>query len=148
MFVVNGLKGNLVSTQQFYGENHNVPFSKNEWNIYNYSRKGIMKGTRTSSICYGISTLIVRGCHKATLDDIDIWHQLHSHINFRDLSISKKELLQRLPNMHRVKIMVYEACQKGKQTKIQYKKTVDILALRPFELLHMNLKGQLNKDYW
>jgi hypothetical protein len=31
------------------------------------------------------------------------------------------------------------ACEEGKQTKFNIKKTIDILTSRPFELLHMDL---------
>jgi hypothetical protein len=45
-----------------------------------------MKGTKISNNYYGISTLTLLGCQKATLDDFDLWHQRLDHINFRDLS--------------------------------------------------------------
>jgi hypothetical protein len=35
--------------------------------------------------------------------------------------------------------MVCGACEEGKQTKFNIKKTIDILTSRPFELLHMDL---------
>jgi len=37
--------------------------------------------------------------------------------------------------------MMCEACQKGKQTKAQHKKTIDILTSKPLELLHVDLIG-------
>lgn len=93
---------------------HNILFvndSKDEWNIYNCAAKWIMKGIRTSNNSYGISAFTTLGCHKATLDDLDLWYQRLGQINFRDLSkISKKKVVQGLPNMQTVKTMVWGAC--------------------------------------
>jgi hypothetical protein len=103
-----------------------------------------MKGTKISNNYYRISTLTLLGCQKATLDDLDLWHQRFGHINFRDLSKnSKKKVVQGLPNMQIIKTIVCGACHKGKQTKAQHKKIANILTSRPLELLHMDLMVQL-----
>jgi hypothetical protein len=96
-----------------------------------------MKGTKISNNYYRISTLTLLGCQKATLDDLDLWHQCLGHINFRDLSKkSKKKVVQGPPNMQIIKTMVCGACQKRKQTKAQHKKIADILTSRPLEFAH------------
>jgi hypothetical protein len=44
-----------------------------------------MKGAKTSNNSYGISNFTALGCHKATLDNLDLWYQRLGHISFRDL---------------------------------------------------------------
>jgi len=61
---VNGLKADLRSISQFHNENHNVHFSKDECNMYNYTGKYIMKGTKILDNYYEVSTLTTFDYHK------------------------------------------------------------------------------------
>jgi hypothetical protein len=61
---VNGLKADLRSISQFHNENHNMHFSKDEYNMYNYTSKYIMKGTKILDNYYEVSTLTTFDYHK------------------------------------------------------------------------------------
>ncbi|KAG2708148.1 hypothetical protein I3760_05G178300 [Carya illinoinensis] len=66
---VNGLKANLLSISQFCDNNFSVQFSKDECSLYDKGGEWVLKGTRTSDNCYGISPKPLEKCHRVTLDE-------------------------------------------------------------------------------
>ncbi|KAM7466521.1 hypothetical protein LguiB_014083 [Lonicera macranthoides] len=143
VLLVEGLKANLLSISQFCDTNHTVLFSKENCKILNGEGQCILTGNRTMDNCYAvIHDISFQKCNLTQLDNIDLWHQRLGHINFKDLNtLTSKELVKGVPKLGRVKNVVCEPCQVGKQTKTQHKKIKDILTSHPLELLHMDLMG-------
>lgn len=137
---VNGLKANLLSISQFCDENFLCSSQKS--NIFNSAGQWIVKGLRIVDNCYGVSPIVRLSCHRALLDETELWHQRLGHINFRDLAkSSKRELVDGLPRAIKGKKIVCGACQEGKQTRTWHKKNSLIHTSRPLKLLHMDLMG-------
>jgi hypothetical protein len=99
---VEGLKENLLSISQFCDSDLVVRFSKKECNIFDSSGKWLMGGERTADNCYGLPGLTIDPqifCNKATIDDIELWHQRLGHLNFSDmLKIAGKDIVRSVQN--------------------------------------------------
>jgi len=55
--------------------------------------------------------------------------------------LNRKQFVEGLPKLKFEKDRLYEACQRGKQTKVSFKPKNCISIERPLELLHMDLFG-------
>ena len=84
----------------------------------------------------GINCLITK------CDETWLWHRHIAHIHMHHLNrIASKELVIDLPKLKFEKDKVFEACQKGKQTKSSFKQKHFVSTTRPLEMLHMHLFG-------
>jgi hypothetical protein len=142
---VEELKANLLSINQFCDNDRVVQFSKKECNIFDSSGKWLIGGERTVDNCYGLSGLTTDPqifCHKATIDDSELWHQRLGHLNFSNmLKIAGKDVVKGLPKMEKTGKGICGSCQLGKQTRATHKKTSGIQTSRNLELFHMDLMG-------
>ena len=76
------------------------------------------------------------------------------HIHFGNLiKVSKHHVVKEMPKIHKPKTGIYEACQHGKQTRVEFK-TKEHSTTRPLELVHTDLcgptrsKGLNNEEYF
>ncbi|KAM7466661.1 hypothetical protein LguiB_014223 [Lonicera macranthoides] len=143
VLLVEGLKANLLSISQFCDTEHTVLFSKENCKILNSKGQCVLTGNRTMDNCYAvIHDVSFQSCKLTQLDNTNLWHQRLGHINYQDLShITTKELVKGVPKLGRVRDVVCDSCQVGKQTKTQHKKVKDVMSSKPLELLHMDLMG-------
>ena len=138
VYLVDGLKTNLLSISQLCDNNHGVHFSANEWIIVDKKVKTVLHGKRNPNNCYVVSTDKDMSCNSAMMSDIDMWHQRLGHINHKDLErFSKLELVRGLyPNSKKVLNSVCGPFQVGKQIRALHKKIDSLTTKRPLELLH------------
>ena len=81
-------------------------------------------------------------CLITKCDETWLWHRRISHIHMQHLNkIASKELVIGLLKLKFEKDKVYEACQKGKQTKTSFKQKQFVSTTRTLETLHMDLFG-------
>ena len=81
---VEGFKANLMSITQLWNQNLNVKFIKDSCKVVNKSREVVLEGSKFSNNCYKLIHSYT--CHTASLDNIDLWHQKLSHLNFKNLT--------------------------------------------------------------
>ena len=63
------------------------------------------------------------------------------HIHFGNLiKVSKHQVVREMPEIHKPKTGICEACQHGKQTRVDFK-TREHSTTRPLELVHTDLCG-------
>ena len=116
VYLVNGLKTNLLSISQLCDNSHKVHFSTNECIIVHEKGKTVLHGKRNPDNCYVVSTDDDMSCNSAVISNIDLWHQRLGHINHNDLEkISKLELVRGLPKLQKAANSVCGPCQVGKQ---------------------------------
>ena len=65
VFLVNGLKTNLLSINQLRDSNHKVQFSLNDRVIVDKKGNNELHGMRTSNNCYVVATESNMTCHSA-----------------------------------------------------------------------------------
>lgn len=70
------------------------------------------------------------------------WHIRLSHVSMRKISkLNKLNLIKGLLNLEFASDAFYEACQKGKFSKISFKAKNAISTSKPLQLLHIDLFG-------
>ena len=97
VYLVDGLKTNLLSISQLCDNNHEVPFSANECIIVDKKEKTVLHGKRNPHNCYVVSTDNDISCNYVMISDIDLWHERLGYINHNDLEkLSKFGLVRGL----------------------------------------------------
>ena len=75
-------------------------------------------------------------------DESWLWHKKLAHVNIYQLGkLLKNDLVIGLPKLNLKNDLVYDACQKDKQTKSSFKLKNEVTTNKPFQLLHMDLVG-------
>ena len=118
MYLVDGLKTNLLSISQLCNNSHEVHFSANECIIVDKKGKTVLHGKRNPDNCYVVSTDNEMSCNSAMISNIDLCHQRLGHINLNDMEkLSKLELVRGLPKLQKAPNSVCGPCQVGKQMR-------------------------------
>ncbi|XP_050217661.1 uncharacterized protein LOC126668514 [Mercurialis annua] len=116
VWLVNGLKHNLLSVSQLCDKGYNVNFD--------------------SKACYVIqpmdNTVIFKGHRRLGHASLDLLNK-----------VSKDELVKGLPKLNFSKDKVCGPCQMGKQHKSSFKAKNVVSTTRPLQLLHMDLCGPM-----
>ncbi|XP_021767741.1 uncharacterized protein LOC110732131 [Chenopodium quinoa] len=126
VFLVEGLKHNLLSISQFCDKDNSVSFTSNKCRIIqNDTRNIILEGTRKGNT-YIVDLNEVPNssltCLSVIEDDPLLWHRRFGHASFSLLDkIRSKNLEEGLPYIKFLYDKVCEACAKGKQTRISFK---------------------------
>ena len=111
---VEGLKVNLMSISQLCDQKLNVKFTKNSCKMLNKSREVVLKGSRSFDNCYQL--IKSHTCHKVSHDNIDLWHQKLSHLNFKNLTkIVNTYVVRGIPTLSKKEPGVCGPYQFGKQ---------------------------------
>ncbi|KAI9161207.1 hypothetical protein LWI28_015428 [Acer negundo] len=101
---------------------------------------------RSSDNCYCLEARIVSN-NVSKEEQVELWHERLSHMNFRDLQILNKfNVVRGLPKLGKKANGVYGPCQQGKQTKSMHKKGKYLSTKEPLELLHMDLMGPMQTE--
>jgi len=149
VWLVDGLKHNILSISQFCDNGYDVMFGKTNYTEINKDDNSILfKGKRIENVYkINFSELVDQKviCLLSVNDKKWVWHRRLGHANFRLISkLSKLQLVKGLPNIDYHSDALCGACQKGKIVKSSFK-TKDIVSTsRPLELLHIDLLGPVN----
>ncbi|KAL8115964.1 hypothetical protein AgCh_022458 [Apium graveolens] len=149
--LVDGLKHNLLSISQLCDKGNSVTFNKEACVVTNnQNNKVVLTGVRRGNVyladfnstkAESVTCLL----SKASQDESGLWNKKLSHLNFKTMNeLVKKELVRGIPLVEFTKDGLCDACQKGKQIKISFKKKLDSAIEEPLQLLHMDLFGLVN----
>ena len=146
VYLVDGLKHNLLSISQLCDKGYNVVFERSKCIIHEKNNNQILF---TAQRCDNI--------YSVTLDDLNdqdvkcftsfenekwLWHRRLGHASMYQISkLIKKDLVRGIPKIKFDKDIVCDACQKGKQTRTSFKPKDAVSTTRPLELLHLDLFG-------
>ncbi|XP_031112003.1 uncharacterized protein LOC116015975 [Ipomoea triloba] len=137
VFLVQGLKANLISISQLCEDELRVEFSKENCKVYNQGHECVMMGKMSSDKCYTWDSHLT--CNQVTIDQTLLWHQCMGHINFHDRKKGLKRGAYRgIPNLDIDENRKYDACLENKMTRSSHKRTLGVHTSRIMELLHMD----------
>ena len=149
VWLVDGLKHNLLSISQFCDSGFIVKFDKEACTVINDSDKSILfKGLRRGNVYkVNLSELTEQKivCLLSLNDEKWVWHQRLGHANWRLISkLSKLKLVKGLPNLKYHSDALCGPCQIGKISKTSFKPKNIVSTSRPLELLHIDLFGPVS----
>jgi len=152
VWLVDGLRHNLLSISQFCDNGYDVMFDKTNFIVVNKNDNAIIfKGNRIDNV-YNIN-FSKRVDQKVVFllsvnDKKWVWHRRLGYTNWRLISkLSKLQLVRGLPDIDYHSDALCGACQNGKIVKSSFK-TKDIVSTsRPLELLHIDLFGLVNTAF-
>ncbi|CAA7051987.1 unnamed protein product [Microthlaspi erraticum] len=141
VYLVQGLKSNLISVSQLCDEGLIVWFNKLECKAIDADGKAVLRGVRSGNDCYmwdqSAKCLSVR-------DDVELWHKRLGHLNIRHLTtLVNKEIVRGVPKLKGCEKIVCGLCNQGKQVKVQHKKVSDVQSKSALDLVHMDLMGPM-----
>ena len=103
--------------------------------------KLVATASRIPNNIYILDEIKKEKCFLGREDESWLWHKRMGHIHFGNLiKVSKHQVVREMPEIHKPKNGIYEACQHGKQTRVEFK-TREHSTTRPLELVHTNLCG-------
>jgi len=144
VYLVEGLKHNLLSMSQLYDKNNLVVFSPTRCLVVNMNTGDVvLRGKRHKNVynvC--ISSLPQNNltCLSALNDDVMLWHKRLSHASLPLLNkLVPKDLVVGLPSIKYNDGKVCDVCAKGKQVRNSFKLKNYVSTTRPLELLHVDL---------
>jgi len=144
VFLVEGLKHNLLSISQFCDKGNIVSFT-NECCIVIDSKTGnkVLEGTRKGNTYLVDLDLVPRNslkCLSVIEEDPLLWHRRCGHASFTLLNkLNSKDLVVGLPTMKYSMNEVCDACAKGKHVRSSFKLKNKVSTQNPLELIHMDL---------
>jgi transposase InsO family protein len=148
VYLVNGLKYNLLSVSQLCDSGNNVRFNKKRCIVCRDDTGEVILTAYRYNNIYAVSAdQVVQGsltCLKALTDDPRLWHRRLGHVSPHTLQkLVSKGLVRGLPEMDFKGIDMCKACTRGKQTRSSFKPKKVVSSSRPLELLHMDLCGPM-----
>jgi len=149
VWLVDGLRHNLLSISQFCDNGYDVLFVKNNCTMINKDDQSIVfKGKRRNNV-YKINFSELTDqkvlCLLSMSDKKWLWHRRLGHANWRLISkLSKLQLVRGLPDIDYHSDALCGACQKGKIVKTSFKSKDIVSISRPLELLHIDLFGPVS----
>jgi len=151
VWLVDGLKHNLLSISQFCDNGYDVLFNKTSCTVVNKDDNSIIfKGKRMDNVYkINFSKLVDQKvvCLLSVNDKKWVWHKRLGHANWRLISkLSKSQLVKGLPNIDYHSDALCGACQKGKIVKTSFKAKDIVSTSRPLELLHIDLFGLVTTE--
>ena len=145
VWLVEGLKANLISISQLCDQNFLVRFTKNKCLVVDESEKSIMEGVRSPDNCYLLTPPAT--CLKISVDEAELWHHKLGHVNYRSM---KKAVsvgaLRGIPELKTDSWKFCGPCVEGKQVKVSHKVLQHLVTNRVLELLHMDLMGPMQVE--
>ena len=150
VFLVDGLKYNLLSISQICGENHRVTFESNTCRVESLKNEAVLfKGYKKGNI-YIVNLETIENIDELCLvsmkvDEQFAWHRKLGHVSIGILAkLSSLNLVRGLPKLSYAKEFFCDACAKGKQVRSSFKSKNDVTTSRILELLHLDLFGPSN----
>ena len=148
VYLVDGLKYNLLSISQLCDKDNKVIFDKDKCEVQDIvSGKTLLTAPRYNNV-YAMYTNQVAEknlkCLKALTEDPRLWHRRLGHINMHTLNkLATKELVRGLPKLAINYNELCNACVRGKHTRSSFKPKKTVSTTRPIELLHIDLCGPM-----
>ena len=145
VYLVDGLRHNLLSVSQLCDKENLVIFTSNRCLVVNMDTGHIVLKEKRQTNVYKvrISSLPQNKltCLSALNDDVMLWHK---RLGYASLSrLNKLVSKDGLPTIKYNNGKVCDACVKGKQVKNSFKSKRCISITRPLELLHIDLCGPM-----
>ncbi|CAH9079864.1 unnamed protein product [Cuscuta europaea] len=158
VFLVKGLKFNLLSISQFCDRGNSVVFDHNVCRIVNNeSQQVILEGKRlenTYKVDLDLLPSISLTCLSVIDNDPLLWHKRLGHASFSLINkLKNNELVVGLPKIKYSLDHICSACATGKQSRSSFKTKNFVSTSKPIELIHMDLCGPMsvrsrgNKEY-
>ncbi|KAG7584165.1 GAG-pre-integrase domain [Arabidopsis suecica] len=142
VYLVRGLKANLISVSQLCDEGLEVTFTKVDCKAFDEAGDIVLGGKRTGNNCYMWENRTTN-CFSAR-DNLNLWHQRLGHMNTRNLAtLVDKEIIRGVPKLKVEDKMICGPCNQGKQVKVQHKKVPDVQTKSALDLVHMDLMGPM-----
>ncbi|KAH0653229.1 hypothetical protein KY289_030907 [Solanum tuberosum] len=138
VYLVAGLKYNLLSISQLCDSNLEVRFQKNKCLIEDHSRNNLLQGSTEKNV-YILDSVKNNGehiCLASMSDDPWIWHKKLGHAS---REASQNDLVIGLPKLDYSKDHICDACQMGKQTRNSFSSKDTVSTNKPIQLLHEDL---------
>ncbi|XP_024011253.1 uncharacterized protein LOC112086523 [Eutrema salsugineum] len=147
VYLVQGLKANLISISQLCDEGLIVIFTNKGCRAVNDDGQIILAGERSGNNCYMWNKSgSVMSCF-TVCDNLQLWHQRLGHMNIRNLNdLISKESIRGVPKIKGGDKFVCGACNQGKQVKVQHKRVPDVQSKAPLDLVHMDLMGPVQTE--
>lgn len=142
VYLVDGLKANLISISQLCDEGLKVVFTKIDCQALDDKGNMVLEGIRSGNNCYMWRPS--KTCFSATESQLDLWHKRMGHMNVNGMQrIVKANVVRGVPKLEEASGSVCKACCQGKQIKVQHKQVKEITSKRVLELVHMDLMGPI-----
>ncbi|KAL1193575.1 Retrovirus-related Pol polyprotein from transposon RE1 [Cardamine amara subsp. amara] len=146
VYLVDGLKANLISISQLCDTGMSVTFTKTECTAVDDHGRVRFEGQRSDNNCYRWKP---RSLCLSTVTETqtEIWHRKLGHLNIRTMiRLSNQEVVRGLPKLKQEQNLVCGPCTKGKQVKVQHQAVPDVKSTRALELVHMDLMGPIQVE--
>ncbi|XP_072058208.1 uncharacterized protein [Arachis hypogaea] len=146
VFLVDGLKHNLLSISQLCDLGYAVTFRKSDCRVINEKTRAVLFVAKRSDNVYGITLDYLKvqnvTCFSSMESEKWMWHKRLGHASMFQISkLVKRGLVRSLPNIKFDKDIICDTCQTGKQIKTSFKPKEDVSTKKPLELLHFDLFG-------
>lgn len=144
VFLVDGLKANLISISQLCDEGLDVTFTRVGCRALDKQGSVKLEGQRSANNCYMWTSNST--CLRPSLEnDFKVWHQKLGHLNFKTLiKLANHEIVRGMPKLNSDSSFVCGPCNRGKQVKVNHKVVQNIGTTHAVELIHMDLMGPIN----
>ena len=131
------MRHNLLSVSQMCDQGHVLTFTSKDCKIIREdSGELVATISRTPNNIYILDEIKKEKCCLRREDESWIRHRRMGHIDFGNLiKVSKHQAVREMLEIHKPKTGICEACQHGKQTRVEHSTT------RPLELVHTDLCG-------
>ena len=146
VYLVDGLKHNLLSISQLCDKGYQVVFETSNCIIHEkHDNHVLFVGQRCGNV-YGVTLEDLNNqdvrCFASFGNEKWLWHRRLGHASMYQISkLIKRDLIRGVLKMKFDQDLVCDACQKGKQTKSSFKPKDVVSTTRPLELLHLDLFG-------
>jgi len=148
VYLVDGLKHNLLSVSQLCDKDNLVVFTSNHCLVVNIDTGDIVLRRKRHKNVYNVCIFSLPQntltCLSALDDDAILWHKRLGHASLSLLNkLVSKDLVVGLPTIKYNDGKVCNACAKGKQVKNSFKSKRCVSTSRPLELLQIDLCGPM-----
>jgi len=148
VYLMDGLKHNLLSVSQLCDKNNLVVFSPKRCLVVNMNiGYVVLRGKRHKNVYKGCISSIPQNnltCLSALNDDVMLWHKRLGHVSLSLLNkLVSKDLVGVLPFIKYNDGKVCDACARGKQVRNFFKLKNCVSTTQPLEMLHVDLCGPM-----
>ncbi|XP_060200433.1 uncharacterized protein LOC132628684 [Lycium barbarum] len=144
VWLVKGLKYNLLSVSQLCDSDLQIRFSKSGCVIEDSSGIKVLPGSRNKNV-YTLDSVKNSTGHiflASMGEDPWMWHKKFGHASMRLIEkLARHDLVIGLPKLNYTKDHLCDSCQKGKQTRNSFSSKDIVSTFKPLQLLHMDLVG-------
>ncbi|XP_074306191.1 uncharacterized protein LOC141641430 [Silene latifolia] len=151
VYLVSGLKHNLLSISQLCDKGNKVVFHSDSCRIIiEGTRNVVLEGQRVKNV-YKLDLNKVPSnsftCMKVTVDDPCLWHKRLAHINALTLNKLKRwDLVEGLPSIRFDQETLCDSCARCKHVRSSFKPKRMVSTKEPLELVHMDLCGPMKDE--